>query len=234
MSTSGKLAAGLSAIVLLGAAAITGFVVFGSGSDEPASVPRAGSQTATKVPADNAVLLRPAGAAGDAGEQAAGQLADDPAVDSVHRYLTGELPDGTPVVGLAPLEAPLRTPEGKALPGRFLVGRGLQQGQAGPAGVAGRTWAEENESIYGFQVAGMISDHPAPVELGGVQLTVTDIVDTGDPAGDRAVFVPLEVARQILGEPDGLSWVAAEPAEGADAGRVRAAAERAGFEVVDQ
>jgi hypothetical protein len=63
---------------------------------------------------------------------------------------------------------------------------------------------------------------------------VTDIVDTGDAAGDRALFVPLDVARQVLGNPDGLSWVAVEPGQGADAAQVREAAERAGLQAVDK
>jgi hypothetical protein len=154
-SSTGKLTAGLVGIVFVGVAAVALLVLRGGG--EPAAAPGAGAETSAPAAAE-ALLFGPAA---EVDEAALLELEKDPAVAKVHRYLSGELPDGTPVVGLEPLDAPLRGPEGEPLSARFLVGRGLQQAETGPAGVAGVTWAEQNKSIYGYQVAGMIDSHPA-------------------------------------------------------------------------
>ncbi len=159
-----------------------------------------------------------------------------PGITGVERYLAGALQDGTLVVGLAPLTAPLRSPRGKLLSPRFAAGRSFTDVVAeGGVAIAGLSWAQTHETIYGFEVAGMITSHPAPVQITDeAQVTVVDVADTGDESADQAIFVPLAVAERLLGEAGQLSWVALRLDDGADLDEVQRAVERAGLNVANR
>lgn len=252
MSTNAKLLAWLGGLVLVGAGLLGGLsLAGGSGVGGPFGMDHgtgSGDDTGAAgqlTPADPApdrttareVLVATAGPEG-AGETVAEQLAQVPGVARVDRYLTGALPDGTRLVGLDLQDAPLITPDGKVLDDvRVTVGR--EPSEVGkdepPPAFVGRVWAQDNESIYGYQIAGMITSHPAPVQLADdSQVTVVDVVDTGDAQADNSVFVPLAVAQQLLDGVDARSLVAVGLDEGADQAAVRAAVEAAGLRPVDE
>ena len=251
MSTNAKLLAWLGGLVLVGAGLLGGLSLAGgsgvggpfemdhgteSGRDPGATGQQPPSGPAVSRTSPGGVLVATAGPEG-AGETVAEQLAQVPGVARVDRYLTGALSDGTQVVGLDLQDAPLITPQGKVLDDvRAAAGREpteVGEGEPPPAFV-GQVWAQDNESIYGYQIAGMITDHSAPVQLvDGSQVTVVDVVATGDAQADNSVFVALTVAQRLLDGADARSLIAVSMDEGADQAAVRAAVEKAGLRPVE-
>lgn len=242
MSETKKLLLGLAAVLAVAVGLFAGLRFLPSsvnGMDHSGeAVPSAGqplpSDQQSDREAEAVLLFRAAGSPG-LDEEAIEELVNLPGVAGADRYLFGTLADGTPLVGLEPLVAPLRDPEGRLLSGRALVGRDLAAADSDtPGALVGVEWAESHETIYGYQVAGMIDDHPAPVLLEGVEVTVVDVVKTDDDEGDRSVFVPLSLARRLLTQPDGLSLLALRLEAGADTAAVRQAAASAGLQAVDE
>jgi nucleoside-diphosphate-sugar epimerase len=96
----------------------------------------------------------------------------------------------------------------------------------------GIDWAESHETIYGYQVAGMITSHSAPALLTEeVQVQVVDVVSTGNEQADRAVFVPAALAQQLLAGEEADSWLVVRLEPGADPLAVRQAAEAADLQI---
>jgi hypothetical protein len=241
MSENKKLLVGLGAVLAVAIGLFAGLRFLPSsvgGMDHSGeAVPAPGqplqSEQRTGRSADAVLVFRTAASAG-LDEAVIEELAGLAGVAGADRYLFGTLPDGTPVVGLDPLDAPLRGAEGTLLSGRALVGRDFAAADPGtPTVLVGVEWAESHESIYGYQVAGMIGDHPAPVLLDGAEVTVLDVVATDDDQADRSVFVPLSLGRQLLEQPNGLSLLALRLEAGADATAIRQAAASAGLQAVE-
>ena len=238
MSSNAKLLLGLAAVVLVGAGLFAGVV--GGAAVMDHSVPTATAERAQEQPplaaesaqGGEALLLRADGT--NAAEDAIERLTALPGVAGVNRYLSASLSDGTPVVGLDPVTAPLRSPDGTALSSvTTLAGRSLDSAGSGvPVVLAGLAWAESHESVYGYQVAGMIASHAAPVLLDGEEVEVVDVVETGDEQADEALFMPLALAQELLERPGGVSLIHVELTGDADVDAVEQAAAAAGFEVV--
>jgi hypothetical protein len=233
VSTNVKLLLGLGGLVLLGVGLLAGLSGGIIGMDHSGSQ---GQQVAEPVPrarpAGDVLVAGPASAVDTEVLRQVGAL---PGVAGIDRYLVGTLADGTPVVGLESVSAPLISPDGRVLTITAAVGRPLEAAAArGPIALVGVEWARTHETIYGYQVAGMIGDHVAPVLLAdGTEVTVVDVVSAGDERADAAVFVPLNVAEQLL------AGAASEPLlglrldEGADREAVRRAVEAAGLQILD-
>lgn len=200
----------------------------------PAASPDAGSRLAqSETPAATAATqgtlleVRAAGSDGGPGEgtlaaDVAAELRDVQGVTRVDAYLFGTAADGTIVVGLDPLDAPLRTPAGAALTAEILGGRTWVEGdEAKPVAYAGRTYADTHKTEFDAILSQMISPNHAPfVDLGGENIVnVRAVVETGSPDGNAQVYVPLAFAQQMFGAPDAVSrlYVTVESADERDA-----------------
>lgn len=234
-SNTKLLVVGIVAVIALGGGTLA--ALLWSGTSEPTSHAHDGATGhphEARVRGDYLLARREDGA--PVSGEAINRLRRTPGVERVERYLTGTLEDGTPVVGLAPLTAPLRSPGGELLSPRLAAGRSLTDVQAeGGVAIVGLAWAQSHETIYGFEVAGMITSHPAPVQLTDeAQVTVVDVADTGDDEADQAIFVPFEVAERLLGKAGELSWVALRLDDGANLEEATRAVEDAGLQVVSR
>jgi hypothetical protein len=229
----------LGAIVVLGAGLLAVFAGRGLvGMDHSGEAAPFGGQSAPGVsqpPAPGeAVLVRPSGQGDGLPEDAADRFEGLPGVLAVDRYISGTLPDGTPLVGLDPVTAPLRGPDGEALSVRLAAGRSLEEESSAtdPPALVGVDLAESRETIYGYPIAGMIASHSAPALLTEeVQVQVVDVVSTGDEQADRAVFVPGALAQQLLAGEQAASWLVVRLEPGADPDVVTQAAESAGLQI---
>ncbi len=134
MSSTTKLVLGLAALSLLGVGALAALRFSGGPLDMDHSGDAAPSANRTSHPSENLVLMESASGVDD---KVAARLAETPGVARVHRYLVGTLDAGTPIVGLAPLTAPLLSPDGELLSPRFLAGRPLPR----PASTVRRRWS---------------------------------------------------------------------------------------------
>jgi hypothetical protein len=230
MRTNAKLAAGLVALVVAGAAGIALQRTVTMQHPAPAAdVAAAAPQQ--QPPADTLVLTATSGAAVD--EAAAAELEQLPGVAAVTRYLTGTLPDGSPIIGSAPLDAPLVTDDGQLVSYRVVAGRALSEVRPGqPAAVVGARWAASHRTVYNYRVDQMISATHAPlVELApGVTASTFAVVETGNPAADASVYVPLDLARVLLDRPAGLDLLSVTAEPGADMAALEAAMQKLGLQ----
>jgi ABC-type lipoprotein release transport system permease subunit len=81
-------------------------------------------------------------------------------------------------------------------------GRLLESGDAGQnVMIAGKTFAENNETGYGYPILGMGAHNPPFYLDDEKELTILGVYETGSAEGDNWMIVPLDTAQQLFGKP---------------------------------
>lgn len=230
MGTNGKLAAALGAVVLTG---IVGIAFQRSATMTHTAAAPAAEAAEVRPTAPDTLVVTAAGS-GPIDEPTVAAVEALPGAARVDRYLSGTLPDGSPVIGAAPSDAQLVTRDGRSLSYRVVAGRPLDRAGAGqPAAVVGARWARTHQTVYEYQVSEMTSETHAPlVELApGLTASVFGILSSGDTTADESVFVPLELAQTLLARDGAVDMLAVRPAPGADKSALEAELRQLGLRV---
>jgi ABC-type lipoprotein release transport system permease subunit len=89
--------------------------------------------------------------------------------------------------------------------GNFVIpeaieGRLLEAGDAGqPVMIAGKIYAENNETAYGYPILGM-AGMQAPFILDNNQITIMGVYQTGSAEADNRIVLPIEIVQQLYGK----------------------------------
>lgn len=130
-------------------------------------------------------------------------------VAKLETYQYGKLSDGTTVVGVKPMGAPLRIESSEELKGNIVAGRALREADEGKdLAVVGNAYAKSHKTAFGYQISEMVyPGHVPRVEIEGSNVTVVGIFETGNENYDNYVFVPLSASEQILQNKESTSTV---------------------------
>lgn len=203
----------LLALLLLLALSVFLFAGCAAAGSEPSGVtPPPANPT---VSTDPLLVIRASGSTGEVGAKTLtveelDKVRSLAGIAKVEVYLFGTAGDGTVVVGLDPLEAALRTPDGRALTVQVIAGRTWVPGdEADPSAYVGKGYADTHKTALNLGILEMTSPtHSPPVDLGGgTIINVRAVVETGLPEGDAQVYVPLALAQKIFSQADQVSQV---------------------------
>lgn len=204
MSTNAKLAAGLVALLALGA---VGFLLLrddvrvgamehpaGNAADE-GGLAASPTPPTSQTPPPRGGLFRIQASLSPSELRA---LRGIEGVKEVQPFLLVGEEDGGPAQGVGAGTRLLVWADGRALVPQLLWGRLFVPAseQRAPVAIAGRRWAETHKSSYGYIVSGM--GHPTPVEIEDVALTVLGVFETAAEI-NQGLVMPLAVAQRIYG-----------------------------------
>ncbi len=147
----------------------------------------------------------------------------------VEQYLFVKLEEGAVIVGIAPLNAPFRTPMETFRP-RFTAGRGFKSEDAGQAvAVIGQRYAETHKTVFGYKISEMVyPGHTPRVPLTeGRTVEVVGIFESGSADGDNQLVMPLKAVQQLLKRPGQLHRIFVPAKSAAEAEQLKKALERA-------